>query len=126
MFRRTKAKNLLSTIVEIFVNGEIRQFQTMVGLYNNPINNMEVYNMNYIEKSGLCALERLMLHTGKPREQICAEIQSAIDAAWASNLPEARKLQNDLFPKGKPAPEEFIAVLAREVSKEMINAPAPW
>jgi len=81
--------------------------------------------MNYMKKPNM-PLERLAMRTGRSREQICAEIQAAIDAAWASEAPEAKTLQNELFPEGKPTPEQFIAVLARTIAEEMLNSPALW
>ena len=82
--------------------------------------------MNYIEKSKFRAFEQLALRTGKPQEQLWTEIQNAIDAAWASEAPEAKTSQNELFPEGKPTPEQFIAVLARTIAEEMLNSPALW
>ena len=39
-------------------------------------------------------------------------MQAAIDAAWASEDVEARRLQDRLFPRGKPTPELFVAKIA--------------
>ena len=42
----------------------------------------------------------------------CADIQEAINTAWASEDPSAKKMREELFLQGKPTPEAFIAVLA--------------
>lgn len=39
-------------------------------------------------------------------------MQAAIDAAWLSEDVEARRLQRELFPRGKPSVEEFVAKIA--------------
>lgn len=40
------------------------------------------------------------------------EMQRAIDAAWASDAPECRRMQEELFPEGKPSVELFVARMA--------------
>ena len=47
------------------------------------------------------------------------EMQAAIDAAWASEAPEARELQRELFPEGKPSVELFVARMAEKARKEL-------
>lgn len=42
-------------------------------------------------------------------------MQEAIDAAW--NNPEGAELRAQLFPAGKPTPEEFIKKIADYVRK---------
>lgn len=50
--------------------------------------------------------------------QIQQEMQAALDAAWATDDPEAKALQEQLFPGGKPTLEQFIEVLARQVREQ--------
>lgn len=62
--------------------------------------------------------------TGVPEEELRvldfeAGIQACIDAAWESQEPEHRDLQNTLFPDGKPTPEQFIAVVAAVIREEI-------
>ena len=64
-------------------------------------------------------LERIALKAGKMPEQVYADIQAAIDAAWESESVETKELQMRLFPNGKPKPEEFIAVLASVVAEKL-------
>lgn len=42
------------------------------------------------------------------------EIQKAIDEAWECQDPGVRWKQLQLFPTGKPTPEQFIAQVARQ------------
>lgn len=49
--------------------------------------------------------------TGTTPKQCLADMQEAIDAAWATTDPAAKAYQEQLFPAGKPTVEEFIAVL---------------
>ena len=39
-------------------------------------------------------------------------MQAAIDTAWASEDVETRRLQDSLFPEGRPTPERFVAKIA--------------
>ena len=39
-------------------------------------------------------------------------MQAAIDAAWASEAAETRRLQDALFPDGKPSVDDFVATMA--------------
>ena len=62
--------------------------------------------------------------TGKREENmrisdIEAGIQACIDAAWESQDPEHRKLQQTLFPAGKPTADELIFVLAARIKEQM-------
>ena len=50
---------------------------------------------------------------GITADQVRAEIQIAIDAAW--NDPQGRKEQQRLFPEGKPSPELLITRLVEEI-----------
>lgn len=95
-------------------------------LYNGLINNTEVYNMKHTERMNRDALDSVAIGVGKTREQVCADIQAAIDAAWESESVEAKGLQKRLFPNGKPTPEEFIAVMANEAAKTLLNPSAQW
>lgn len=62
-------------------------------------------------------IEDAAKHLGAPPEEVKAEIQKAIDAAWNNPSPEARAKQDALFGKGKkPTPEELIAVLAGSIA----------
>ena len=45
------------------------------------------------------------------RESIC----EAIEVAWNTLDPETKRQQRELFPCGKPSPEEFIRVVANMV-----------
>lgn len=82
--------------------------------------------MNHIKKMNRDALGRVAVRAGKTREEVCADIQAAIDAAWVSENIEAKELQTRLFPNGKPSPEEFITVLANEAAKTLLNSPVQW
>lgn len=50
-------------------------------------------------------------------KKVRREIQAAIDAAWDTDDLGALKLQRELFPNGKPTPEEFIVVVAAHEKK---------
>lgn len=52
---------------------------------------------------------------GVALEEIKKDIQEAIDAAWATQAPEAKARQHLLFPAGKPTPEEFLSVITNKV-----------
>ena len=52
-------------------------------------------------------------HFGQTPEQVRLDMQEAIDEAWATADPAAKALQEQLFPAGKPTPEQFIATVAR-------------
>ena len=45
------------------------------------------------------------------RESIC----EAIEVAWNTLDPETKRQQRELFPRGKPSPEEFICVVANMI-----------
>jgi len=42
-------------------------------------------------------------------------MQQALDAAWTSADPNAKKLRAELFLNGKPSPEEFVLTLTRYI-----------
>ena len=46
------------------------------------------------------------------------QISNIIDAAWANPTTEQMLLQKQLFPYGKPSPEEFLIIMAIEVRKD--------
>ena len=58
-------------------------------------------------------LKSIAAEEGKTLAQIEAAIQDSIDIAW--NSPEFHDIQMQYFPNGKPSPEEFIAVVAKQV-----------
>ena len=45
--------------------------------------------------------------------EVKRNIQEAIDAAWAD--PAGREAQQELFPEGKPTPEEMIVRLGKRI-----------
>lgn len=56
-------------------------------------------------------------HFGISPAQSRAEMQQAIDVAWATADPDAQAYQKQLFPGGKPTVEEFIAVLGTRLKE---------
>lgn len=44
------------------------------------------------------------------------QMQKALDAAWRN--PEGTEARQELFPDGKPTPEQFIKVVAEEIKRE--------
>lgn len=54
--------------------------------------------------------ERIAEQNGTTPEEVRAEIQAAIEAAW--NDPDSATFRKQLFPEGKPEPEQFIRVMA--------------
>ena len=54
-------------------------------------------------------------HFGETPEEVRREIQAAIDAAWDTDDLAAMKLQRELFPDGKPTPEQFITTVAKHL-----------
>lgn len=49
---------------------------------------------------------------GTTPEEVRREIQASIDEAWATDDPEIKARQNELFPNGKPTAEQVILTLA--------------
>ena len=47
-----------------------------------------------------------------------AEIEKALDIAWASDEQETKAYQSIIFPEGKPTPEDFILKIAELVCRE--------
>ena len=75
-------------------------------------------------KEQMNTLERVALRARKTPEQVYADIQAAIDAAWESENIKTKELQTRLFPNGKPKPEEFITVLASAAAEKLHPSPA--
>lgn len=71
---------------------------------------------------GKAAIRGTADHFGETPEQVRADMQEAIAAAWASDDdPAAKALREELFPDGQPSPEEFISVLAAYTKKQRKN-----
>ncbi len=66
---------------------------------------------------GKAAIIRTASRCEKAPADVRADIQEAIDAAWASEDPQTIRARAMLFPKGKPTAEEFVAVIARLAAK---------
>ena len=64
---------------------------------------------------GRAAIQGTADHFGQPPEDVRREIQAAIDAAWDTDDLAAMKLQRELFPDGKPTPEQFISTVAKHL-----------
>lgn len=67
---------------------------------------------------GKAAIRGTADHFGETPEDVRREIQAAIDAAWNTEDPAAMTLQRELFPAGKPTPEQFIATVARHIKEK--------
>lgn len=52
---------------------------------------------------------------GIPPAEVRQKIQESIDEAWACQDPGVRWKQLQLFPEGKPTPEEFIVRAAKQI-----------
>ena len=61
---------------------------------------------------GAEAIRKVAERYGKTVEEIRLEYQTIIDQAWATRNPLQKLRQRRYFPKGKPTPEEFIAVVS--------------
>lgn len=64
---------------------------------------------------GKAAIRGTADHFGETPEDVRREIQASIDAAWDTDDLDAMKLQRELFPDGKPTPEQFIAIVAKHL-----------
>lgn len=64
---------------------------------------------------GKAAIRRTADHFGETPEDVRREIQASIDVAWDTDDLAAMKLQRELFPDGKPTPEQFIAIVAKHL-----------
>lgn len=64
---------------------------------------------------GKAAIRGTADHFGQTPEQVRRDMQEAIDAAWNTDDLAAMKLQRELFPDGKPTPEQFIATVAKHL-----------
>ena len=56
-------------------------------------------------------------------KEIYKEMESAIDAAWDSEDPKTKALQQLLFPEGKPAVEVFILRIAEYIKSRNQKKP---
>ena len=61
---------------------------------------------------GRAAIIRVATNCEASPADVRASIQRAIYTAWTADDSSAKKMREDLFPQGKPTPEEFVAVLA--------------
>lgn len=64
---------------------------------------------------GKAAIRGTADHFGQTPEEVRREIQACIDEAWNTDDLAAMKLQRELFPDGKPTPEQFIATVAKHL-----------
>lgn len=64
---------------------------------------------------GKAAIQGTADRFGQSPEEVRREIQAAIDAAWGTDDLAAMKLQRELFPDGKPTPEQFISTVAKHL-----------
>ena len=60
-------------------------------------------------------IRTLAQRDGVSPEEVLRSIQASIDDAWESQDPAVRWKQLQLFPGGKPGPEEFIIWIAKVV-----------
>ena len=67
---------------------------------------------------GRTVIRRTADHFGESELQIRKDMQEALDAAWATDDPAAKKLQEELFPDGKPSLEQFIVTLGRYIKDQ--------
>ncbi|MBQ7049334.1 MAG: hypothetical protein IJN87_01785 [Firmicutes bacterium] len=58
-------------------------------------------------------IEEIAKAHGVTYTEVYKEIQVSIDDAWATDDLAAMKLQRELFPDGKPTPEQFLSVLSK-------------
>lgn len=58
------------------------------------------------------------LHSGVSYADCRKEMAAAIDEAWATADPAAKARQDQLFPGGKPTPEQFIATLGTMLKEQ--------
>ena len=71
--------------------------------------------MRMLERvKGWAAIVQTAKQNGQTPEQIRMEMEKAIAAAWASDDPAAKALQAQLFPHGRPSPEEFVAAICKK------------
>lgn len=67
---------------------------------------------------GRAAIHGTADHFGETPEDVRREIQACIDEAWDADDLAAMVLQRELFPDGKPTPEQFIATVARHIKEK--------
>lgn len=63
------------------------------------------------EQRGRAALEATAAQNNVPISEVLSDCNKAIDAAWATSDPAAKRRQETVFPEGKPSPEIFVARL---------------
>lgn len=64
---------------------------------------------------GIEVIRQTAAHFGQTEEEVRQGMQEALDAAWASDDPAAKALQQQLFPNGKPCLEDFIITLSKYI-----------
>ncbi len=64
---------------------------------------------------GKGAINRAANREGMAPEILQWDIGHIIDIAWESQDPEAKVKQAELFPEGKPSPEQFVGVLTNYI-----------
>lgn len=67
---------------------------------------------------GRSVIRRTAGHFGESELQIRKDMQEALDAAWATDDPAAKELQERLFPGGKPSLEQFIVTMGRYIKEQ--------
>jgi len=60
-------------------------------------------------------IQQIAQRHGQTEQQVRRDMQQALDAAWTSADPNAKKLRAELFLNGKPSPEEFVLTLTRYI-----------
>lgn len=65
------------------------------------------------EQRGRAALEAVAAQKNVPISKVLADCKEAIDVAWATSDPAAKRKQKIIFPEGKPSPEIFVARLGK-------------
>ena len=59
-------------------------------------------------------LAQIAAQNGVSTDEAMREMRASIDAAWDTTDPKARAKQRRMFPLGKPSPETFIRVVAKQ------------
>ncbi len=73
---------------------------------------------NHNTRKGKLAIRDVARRAGKTPEEVKADIEEAIAAAWESDDPAVGEMQKKLFPNGRPTPEEFIVTMSSSVQKK--------
>lgn len=63
------------------------------------------------------AVQIIAAKHGKTTEEISKEMEEALEAAWMTEDSAMKKLQEKLFPEGKPSAEDFINTMAAYIIK---------